>query len=334
MPTPTTISTCTAETEKGKHVFDIFDYSQHRGLGIGELIRSGTFSVGGHDWAIRFYPDGFAESSRNYMSVYLELLDKDTKVPPTELRMFNSGDLTRFAPQNGSFMQRSQFEASPYLQDDHLTIQCIVTVRKKPQVSTTKSANQMEVPSSSIAEHFGVLLDAEVGADVTFNVGGEKFTGHRIVLAARSPVFKAELFGAMREAKLDHITIEDMQPAIFRAMMHFIYTDSLPEMDDDIDVKCKMVQHLLVAADRYAMDRLKLVCQSILCENLDVETVSSTLALAYQYNCERLKDMCIDFITSSNVMDALVKTSGYKDLKRTCPSALAEAFEKKMSRKI
>jgi speckle-type POZ protein len=37
------------------------------------------------------------------------------------------------------------------------------------------------------------------GADVTFQVGGEKLLAHRIVLAARLSVFKAELLGTMKE---------------------------------------------------------------------------------------------------------------------------------------
>ncbi|TVU42592.1 hypothetical protein EJB05_09010, partial [Eragrostis curvula] len=349
----TTMSTCTEDTEQGKHVFRIFDYSKHRGIGIGEFIKSGTFSIGGHNWAVRFYPDGLADSTKNYISIYLELLDKDTKVrascdimlvnqttgqptfvSKTELKIFNSSDKSRFAPQSSQFMNRSELEASPYLRNDRLTIHCSVTVWKKPHVSNTKPVNQIVAPPSDIAKHFGTLLDAQEGADVTFSVGDESFTAHRIVLAARSPVFKAELYGPMREARSDRITIDDMQPAVFRSLMHFIYTDSLPKMDDLMDAHhCDMIQHLLVAADRYAMDRLKLVCQSILCNNLNVETVSSTLALAFQHNCERLKDMCIYFITSSNVMDELVETAGYENLKTTCPSALADAFEKTMRRK-
>jgi speckle-type POZ protein len=37
--------------------------------------------------------------------------------------------------------------------------------------------------------------------DVTFHVGagGETFTAHRCVLAARSPVFMAQLFGPWKE---------------------------------------------------------------------------------------------------------------------------------------
>ncbi|TVU42631.1 hypothetical protein EJB05_09050, partial [Eragrostis curvula] len=89
-----------------------------------------------------------------------------------------------------------------------------------------------------------------------------------------------------------------------------------------------MIHHLLVAADRYAIERLKLVCQSILCESLDVQTVATTSALADQNHCDMLKDACIQFITSSNAFDAVARTEGYKNLKRTCPSVTIDVLEK------
>ena len=170
---------------------------------------------------------------------------------------------------------------------------------------------------------------------MTFIVGGETFAAHKILLAMRSPVFKAQLYGPMSEAKAQHVTIQDMQPAVFRTLLHFIYNDSLP-----VDYhgggggtnNCEMIWHLLEAADRYAVDWLSLVCQSILCENLDVENVSTTLVLAYQHGCNRLKDDCIEFITSKSVMDAVVATQSYKNLKIAYPSVLLEVFEKKMAK--
>ena len=79
----------------------------------------------------------------------------------------------------------------------------------------------------------------------------------------------------------------------------------------------------------------KLICQSILCEKLNVMTVATTLALAYQHNCDMLKDACHEFLTASNsnVLDIVIATPGYKNLKTTCPSVLADAFEKAMKRR-
>ncbi|OEL21545.1 hypothetical protein BAE44_0017435, partial [Dichanthelium oligosanthes] len=76
------------------------------------------------------------------------------------------------------------------------------------------------------------------------------------------------------------------------------------------------------------LDTLKMICQNILAKNLDAETVVTTLALADQHDCDRLKMVCIEFITSPNEMDAVVATQGYASLKRTCPSVLVDVLEK------
>ncbi|KAL6843187.1 hypothetical protein ACP4OV_026900 [Aristida adscensionis] len=89
-----------------------------------------------------------------------------------------------------------------------------------------------------------------------------------------------------------------------------------------------MIWHLLAAADRYAMDRLKLICQSVLSKNLNVENVATTLALADQHNCDRLKEVCIEFITSPDEMNAVLSTQGYSNLKKSCPYVLADILEK------
>jgi speckle-type POZ protein len=53
-----------------------------------------------------------------------------------------------------------------------------------------------------MGSHFGCLLDSAEGSDVSFLVGGEAFPAHRAVLAARSPVFEAQLLGAIADAKM------------------------------------------------------------------------------------------------------------------------------------
>jgi speckle-type POZ protein len=72
-----------------------------------------------------------------------------------------------------------------------------------------------------------------------------------------------------------------------------------------------------------------MICQSILGKNLNVENVATTLALADQHNCDKLKDVCVEFIASSDKMDDVVATRGYANLKRSCPSVLVDAFERR-----
>ncbi|KAL6659069.1 hypothetical protein ACP70R_003109 [Stipagrostis hirtigluma subsp. patula] len=349
-----TVSRCTTEAAQGTHAFEIVGYSLKRGMGSGNFIRSGTFTVGGHDWAIRFYPDGEVNDlGGEYMSFYLELMDEDAQVrafydlglldqvtgsPKRVLsesipRVFSSCDQSRFGPEYTALIVRNTLEVEPskYIVDDRLTIECKVTVVKESHMSKTVGSFKITVPPSDLPEHFSKLLLDEETMDVTFIVREEAFHAHKLVLAARSPVFKAELYGQMKERTARHVTVEDVQPDVFRALLHFIYNDSLPLLDWcdlSVDEYCETIRHLLVAADRYAMDRLKVMCASMLVEYLNVETVATTLALADQHNCDTLKDVCIEFMVSSGDMDAVVATQGYANLKRACPSVLVDVLEK------
>jgi speckle-type POZ protein len=56
--------------------------------------------------------------------------------------------------------------------------------------------DRLAVPPSDIGSHLGHLLDCTDGSDVSFVVDGDMFRAHRAVLAARSPVFKAQLLAS------------------------------------------------------------------------------------------------------------------------------------------
>ncbi|PVH36463.1 hypothetical protein PAHAL_6G077800 [Panicum hallii] len=298
-PATRTASRCTPRTARGTHAFEIAGYSLHRGLGVGNFIRSAAFDVGGYSWCIRFYPDGYAdgeEDSRDddddNVAAFLELLTEDAEVRAHyDFRLLDrstgtsSSVFSTAAPQvfdtlgvreekyfawgTDELMERSELEeASAYLVDDGLVIECDVTVIMEPQVEeNTMAASDVEVPPSDLSSSFGKLLEMEERADVIFKVEDEVFHAHKVVLAVRSPIFVAE---PDEGKKKECIVIEDMQPAVFKALLHFIYTDTLPAMEGlDGDEKKEIVKQLLVAADRYAMNRLKLICEGILCKSLD-----------------------------------------------------------------
>ncbi|XP_062227709.1 BTB/POZ and MATH domain-containing protein 1-like [Phragmites australis] len=183
------------------------------------------------------------------------------------------------------------------------------------------SSNHAEAAggSQSLPHDLGELLHKGTGSDVTLVVSGESFAAHKAILASRSPVFMAEFFGHMKEKLLQRVEIKDMEAAVFRAMLSFIYTDSVPEpgrQEDGIII----AQHLLVAADRYGLDRLKSMCEDELCNGLSVETAATTLALAEQHGCSRLKDGCVEHIAAN--LDAVMATEGYKHLMASFPSVM------------
>ncbi|XP_051202155.1 BTB/POZ and MATH domain-containing protein 2-like [Lolium perenne] len=308
-------STCTAQTIRGTHQFEVVRYSLHKGTGVRKFVTSGAFTVGGYKWAIRYYPDG--ESSNAFVSVYVVLTTKNARARALlrlidrttglSCSVYRRGEVTVFAQKNDrkcargirTFMCKTDLEASPYLRDDRLTVECVLDVVQDAVVTRATPSVEVVVPVSDLPAHLGRLLEEQEGVDITFDVMGEMFHAHKIVLAMRSAVFKAQLYGPMREKDARLIVVGDMQPLVFKALLHFVYTDALLVLDDLAAEEYRdLMRHLLEAADRYAMERLKLVCELVLGRTLDTQTVTTTLALADQHCCKGLKDVCVQFMSS------------------------------------
>lgn len=82
------------ETVNGSHSMTIRGYSLAKGMGVGKHIASDSFSVGGYDWAIYFYPDGKnPEDNAAYVSVFIALASDGSDVRALfELTLLDQSD--------------------------------------------------------------------------------------------------------------------------------------------------------------------------------------------------------------------------------------------------
>lgn len=322
----------------------------------GELIKSKKWSVGGHDWELHWRPKNHWVGRHRPVTLHLVLLsearggdvgvkaklscrlvDPAGRLQPSEEKsishkFYKSGDYS------GALVvtAREDLEASGYLADDSYTVQCRITVLKEaPAAPNTAAATPVDqdrrpdaaVPSPDLHRHLGELLEKGAGADVMFLVSSEEFAAHRAILASRSPVFMAELFGGMKEEASRRVEVKGMEPAAFKALLRFIYTDTAPDLDHQKgeDDATSLAQHLLAGADRYGLERLKLLCEGSLADRITVHTAATTLALAEQHGCSQLKTSCVEFI--AGYLDAVLETEGYKHLEASCPSVLTEILK-------
>lgn len=87
--------------------------------------------------------------------------------------------------------------------------------------------------------------------------------------------------------------VDDMLPHVFQGLLHFVYTNSLPEMAPWPEERT-MAERLLAAADRlFHMHEPKLVCAEVLSSDMSVDTVTKKLR---QHSCHMLRDACIEFL--------------------------------------
>ncbi|XP_020149228.2 BTB/POZ and MATH domain-containing protein 1-like [Aegilops tauschii subsp. strangulata] len=201
-------------------------------------------------------------------------------------------------PPGADFWRR--IRRSEHLTDDAFTVRCDVVIINEIRIEDAPTVRNpfVTVPQSNLIQHLGDLLRSKKGADMVFEVGGDTFSVHRCVLAARSPVFSAELFGAMKEGGSGSIVrVADMEARVVKALLSFVYIDSLPETEDEED-QGTMFQQLLVAADRYDLGWLKLICEEKLCAHIDVFTAATILVIVEQHHCHGLKKTCIEFLST------------------------------------
>ncbi|CAN6318447.1 unnamed protein product [Urochloa humidicola] len=368
-----TNSAIVAHTASASHVLKIDGYSRTKGLATGVHLRSCSFRVGGHSWHLTYLPSGDIPERSDCISMYLvldgvapgtvggggpvlaqfsiSLLDRAGRPAPTYTR---SGTTNQFNGPGAhwgfpSFLRREVLEKSRHLnlKDDFFCVRCDVTVVTEFRAEDAASiaadaaaaaappAPAVAVPPPDLARHLGQLLLSGQGADVRFRVDGKDFAAHRYVLAVRSPVFQAELFGAMKEAS-SSVEIRDMRADVFRNLLHFIYTDALPEPEEsserDEEEEALMAQHLLVAADRYGMERLKLICEDTLCKHINASTVATTLALTEQHRCQGLKEACFKFLRTPGVLNTVMATDDFDHLATSCPSLIKELMAKLAAR--
>lgn len=105
-------------------------------------------------------------------------------------------------------------EQSEFLKNDCLLLECTVgVVRSRMERPKQYSIN---IPPSDMGRSFKDLLENEIGCDIVFKVGDEKFNAHKLVLAARSPVFRAQFFGLVGNPNMDTVVVEDVEPSIFK----------------------------------------------------------------------------------------------------------------------
>ncbi|XP_044331838.1 BTB/POZ and MATH domain-containing protein 1-like [Triticum aestivum] len=161
---------------------------------------------------------------------------------------------------------RRDLEISGYLRGDGtLTVKCAITVlrEQRPGVDVPASL-PVPAPRGAPAERDGIRHHVRC---LRRNVCR---AAHKVVLAARSPLFMAEFFGDASDKKCARrLEVHGMEAAEFKAMLHFIYTDTTTELDrHDGEESVALTCGLLAAADR---------------------TAATILNLAELNNCPRLK---------------------------------------------
>ena len=117
-------------------------------------------------------------------------------------------------------------------------------------------------------EQLWSVVNSKLHADVEFIVQDKRFSAHKAILAARSPVFRAEF--TKEESKKDNphqIQIDDVNASSLEQFLYFVYTGAFLEFDYTGEPAPMLAnKDLLKLAGRYQLKTLENLCQVALLE--------------------------------------------------------------------
>lgn len=125
--------------------------------------------------------------------------------------------------------------------------------------------------------------------DVTLKVGEQKFSAHRIVLAATIPYFNAMFTHDMVEANMNEITMEGIEPSALEAMVNFAYTGN-------VAITRHNAQSILIAANFLQLTGIRDACCEFFKDRLHISNCLSVRMFADQYMCKDLVEAANKFI--------------------------------------
>jgi len=149
----------------------------------------------------------------------------------------------------------------------------------------------LTMKASTIPAHLAGVLDRNLFSDCVIFVEGTSFKLHRFILSARSSYF-ATIF---QNEDVSQIHLDGISKTIFRALMDYIYTDTLRRLDAMLNDE--LVQ-LFESAQKYDVQNLMLKCEFYFFERISDETVTEIYLATESHSMPRLKKACLNFIAS------------------------------------
>ncbi|GJN03434.1 hypothetical protein PR202_ga20879 [Eleusine coracana subsp. coracana] len=301
-------------------------------------VFSKNLSINGDVWTIGCCPRGSCAGEEEYLSVDLlnrGAMREKAKIVFEAIVLGRSGWFFKTKrefdyPKKGEKVLLPQIFrtidlAQRCVVNGYITVLCGLAVLQQSPIPVPPSTHARDLLPLEVRSPYG-------DPDVSFSIGDKLVPVNRKVLAARSPVFRAELTGSMAESTAPVVhPPREFDDATFLAVLWYVYKDRLPrenEVAGLIGEGLPMVE-LLAAADWFAMDRLKLVCARKLWEDVSIETVSKTFYYADRYNCRELRNACMHYMAEAENMRRVAVTQDYVWLAQNYP-CLIEALRQRI----
>lgn len=308
---------CNTETEVDEVSFSwtirYFDFHEAKG----DALRSSIFSAPTNDkfkWHLLCKPNGIT-LNKDTISIFLYLsadviervFAKYTISIFDERREMDVREYRATTSSSGwqEFLKKNQNFRSKLSANNELTIHCNLKFAEMKNIQNCFQQYKPKLSACNLSEDLALLFENQDFSDVILSVKGKNFQAHKIILAARSPVFAAMFKHKMKESEQNRVVIEDMNEDTMQEILRYIYTGKCQNLN-------KLAEELLAAADKYELDRLKMICMESLTRTVSVENAGNLLVLADLHGVNELKVEVIKFIVAN--FTVVSNTTGWKNI--------------------
>ena len=251
----------------------------------------------------------FKEAKKNEIGSKASWLTFDNQFNPDVIVYVTSDELT--------------VGKSEYTYNNSLTVRLNMKVYlvDQPKHDDVPVVAQPIVPKFDLPKAMEDARVNDIFTDVILVSGEREFKAHRVILASQSPFFKTR-FKQRWKRQDDKVDMSDIAPDILEAMMSFMYTGDVANVDS--------ISHdLLPAAEEYRLSGLKEICERALLKNLKVNNAVRYLKLASTHSAENLERESTKFIVAN---PSVQKSKGWKSLDKSDPVRLGilEAWSEKL----
>ncbi|CAL4114149.1 unnamed protein product, partial [Meganyctiphanes norvegica] len=228
--------------------------------------------------------------------------DKENKSRETikrQLRISESDERLKSIGLNPIIIDNESKEHSGIMdnkeQDITMNQESCDKVKNSEEEKQISYKNKQQNKCSSVDERTRLFIDSdknELSESLllkTHRKESMELRAHRVVVAARCEWFRRALLSGMREAIDRCIVVHGCSVETFTMLLRFLYSGHV----DCPDLQPDMMVDLLVLADHYGVDALKLQVEMGLEQHVDDDSVVPLLTVAHHCNANHLKEVCV-----------------------------------------
>merc|ERR1719420_2551020 len=152
-----------------------------------------------------------------------------------------------------------------------------------------------EEPETALLDNISEIFNKGLLTDVTLIAaeGKEQFSAHKLVLAAKSPVFQEMLAHSCPENGKCEVRLYDTCAGAVRVFLDFVYNREYKPRTEDVN------KDVLKLADQFRMPALVEKCTEELAKNITTTNVVDRLQLCDEFHLLKLRNKIMQQLTSN-----------------------------------